>query len=126
MTRAYQPHQPAKRPGGKPDFQPNYRVLVHRQFQHKYLQLADRIGLQQAQEFWDHVAMTPGQLANTAKISILKGRAGRAADGWSRVFHFELTSMARANYRYHDAYQARPDGDVHKVVAILTLDYSSH
>jgi hypothetical protein len=56
----YRPHVAARRPGGRPSVKPAFRVLVH----HKYLpiwnELADRLGLANAQQFWDHVAMTPG------------------------------------------------------------------
>ena len=34
--------------------------------------------------------------------------------------------MARINYQYCDAYKTKPDGDVHRVVFILSIDYSSH
>jgi hypothetical protein len=87
----------------------------------------DRIGIQQAQEFWDHLAMAPGSSPPTANTTLLRGKAGQPiGDGWSRTVHYELSSMARANYQYNNAYRTRPDGDPHPVVAILTIDYSSH
>ena len=34
--------------------------------------------------------------------------------------------MARADYQFNDQYKTATDGDPHPVVAILTIDYSSH
>ena len=83
--------------------------------------------MQQAQEFWDHVAMAAGSPALIASTTLLRGRAGQPiGEGWSRTVHYELSSKARANYQYNNAYRTRPDGDPHPVVAILTIDYSSH
>jgi hypothetical protein len=48
---AYRPHVAARRPGGRPLVKPAFRVLAH----HKYLpiwnELADRVGLANAQQF---------------------------------------------------------------------------
>src|SRR5262249_32617324 len=93
---AYDPNRPAKRPGGKPSVPPKYRVLVHKSFARRYAELVDRVGLQQAQQFWDHISQNPGQTSATANITVLKGSVGRAVGGWSRVYHYELSSMARA------------------------------
>jgi hypothetical protein len=124
---AYDPLQPAKRPGGKPDEQPKYRVLVHKRFRRLYEELAARAGLQQAQQFWDHVAHDPGSPAPVASTCILKGQAGRPkGPGWSRTVHYEVTSSARIDYQFCDEYQTSPEGDSHKVVAILTINYTSH
>jgi len=124
---AYDPLQPAKRPGGKPDEQPKYRVLVHKRFRRLYEELAPRTGLQQAQQFWDHVAHDPGSPAPVASTCILKGTAGRPkGPGWSRTVHYEVTGAARIDYQFCDEYQTSTDGDLHPVVAILTINYSSH
>lgn len=124
---AYQPFQPAARPGRGPDEKPVYRVLVHRKFQQHWDQLATRVGLQQAQELWDHLAHQPGTPPDTARTCFLKGKPGRPrAEGWSRTVHYEVSSMARVNYQYHSDYVTSPDGDPHPVVAILTIDFSSH
>ena len=57
----------------------------------------------------------------------IKGKADRPpADGWSKVRHFEASSMARVNYSFHSEYVTRSGDDAHRVVAILTIDYSSH
>lgn len=124
---AYNPLRPARRPGSKPQQAPIYRVLVHRSFYGHYNELVVRVGEQQAKQFWDHVAHQPGSPDPIAQTTILKGRAGKPrGPGWSRTFHYELSSSARVDYQYHDAYATRADGDPHKVVAILTINYSSH
>lgn len=124
---AYQPLEPAKRPGSKPEAAPAYRVLVHRKFQSHWSEVVDRVGLSAAQEFWDHLASSPGQAPPTASTRIMRGKAGDPKGvGWSRTVHYELSSKARANYQFHDSYRTHPDGDEHHVVAILTIDYSSH
>jgi hypothetical protein len=46
--------------------------------------------------------------------------------GWSRTTHYELSSMARVDYQYNNSYCVCDDGDAHAVVAILTINYSSH
>jgi len=126
-SRAYQPLVPARRPGGKPGEAPEYRVLVHRKFLDKWHQLADRVGLAAAQELWDHLATNPGTPPETAATCILRGKAGLPqGPGWSKTVHYELSSMARVNYQHIDAYKTSESGDEHKVVAVLSIDYSSH
>ena len=72
----YRPHVAARRPGGRPPVKPGFRVLVH----HKYLPIwnepADRVGLANAQQFWDHVAMTPGQPPRIGTSSVMKDIPG--------------------------------------------------
>jgi len=124
---AYEPFRPARRPGGRPDEAPLYRVLVHRRFRRHYEDLADRVGLQQARQFWDHVAASPGSPSAVASTCYLRGKAGRPqGPGWSRTIHYELTSSARIDYQFHDAHCTEAGGDPHPVVAILTVSYSSH
>jgi hypothetical protein len=124
---AYDPFRPAKRPGGPPDSAPSYRVVVHKAFFSHYNELVNRVGEQQAKQFWDHVAHTPGMPDPIASTTILKGRAGRPqGSGWSRTVHYEVSSSARIDYQYHDTYTTTPGGDPHRVVAILTINYSSH
>jgi hypothetical protein len=126
-TSAYQPFRPARRPGGRPDQAPQYRVLVHRRFQRHYEELVDRVGIQQAQQFWDHVATSPGSPSAVASTCYLRGKAGRPqGPGWSRTIHYELTGSARIDYQFHDDFCTEADGDPHPVVAILTVSYSSH
>jgi hypothetical protein len=124
---AYDPSRPAKRPGGKPDEKPVYRVLVHKRYKRHYDQLAEKVGLQQAEQFWDHLASTPGEPSAVASITILRGRAGRSAgNGWSRIHHYELSSKARADYRYNDSYVTGPGDEPHRVVEIVTINFGSH
>ena len=124
---AYSPFEPARRPGASPSVAPNYRVIVHRQFASHWSQLVQRVGLQGAQQFWDHVASSPGSGSGIASTVILKGRAGRPnGPGWSRTYHYEVSSMGRIDYQFHNSFKTTPEGDEHKVVAILTINYSSH
>jgi hypothetical protein len=102
-------------------------VLVHRRFKRHYDGLVERVGLQQAQQFWDHVANRPGQPDPIASTTFLRGKAGQPqGPGWSRTIHYEVSSSARIDYQYCDDYKTTPDGDPHPVVAILTINYSSH
>jgi hypothetical protein len=125
---AYEPHVPARRPGGKkPDYQPKYRPLVHRKYLGHYEELVDRVGLKQAQQFWDHIAQDPANPDPIAPTCLLKGKAGKPkGPEWSRTIHYEVSSSARIDYQYSDTYKRQPDGDPHAVVAILTINYSSH
>jgi len=124
---AYTPFGPARHPGGKPEAKPGYRVLVHKKFRNRWAEVVDRVGLQQAQQFWDHVAATPGQKSPIASITILKGKAGLPmADGWSRTHHYEISGAGRIDYQYHNEYAAGAVGDPHRVVAIMTISFGSH
>lgn len=126
--RAYQPYLPAGRHGGPPpgDEKPPYRVLVHRQYEELWDQLAERVGLESAQQFYDHVAWTPGEAPKVNRATLLRGKAGKAVDGFSRVIHYEITGAGRINYRFHNAYDKGTYGDAHKIVQILTIDLGSH
>lgn len=127
MTSAYQPFQPAGRPGGRPADKPGYRVLVHRKFLNHWNELVERVGLTGAQQFWDHVAATPGAVSPIANITILRGKAGAPREaGWSRTHHYEVSGAGRIDYQYHNSFSGGRDGDPHQVVAILTISYSSH
>jgi len=124
---AYDPLRPARRPGGKPDRAPTYRVLVHKAFHSHYNELVSRVGEQQAKQFWDHVAHQPGKPDPIAQTTILKGKAGKPrGSGWSRTVHYEVSSSARIDYQYHDEYTTTAEGDPHRAVAILTINYGSH
>ena len=123
---SYQPYRPARRPGRRPRARPRYRVLVHRQFVDLWSQLPDRVGLEAAQQFYDHVANTPGQIPKVGSATILKGSLGRPiADGFSRTVLYEISGAGRIDYQYHDAYVST-QGDPHPVVFILRIGLSSH
>jgi hypothetical protein len=125
--RAYRPNVPAKRPGGRPEVKPKYRVLVHKQFLKHWGELVGRVGLQQAQELWDHLAFAACEKPPKASTCFLRGKAGTPkGPGWSRTIHYELSSMARVDYQYNDGFCTKPGKDPHPVVAILTINYSSH
>ena len=95
---AYDPEGPAKRPGGKPNNAPKYRILVHRKYEAAWNQIVERVGMQQAQQFWDHVAYTPGIKDPIANTCFLRGKAGvPKGKGFSKTIHYELSSMARIN-----------------------------
>lgn len=127
MDSAYNPMELARSPGGKPLEKPKYRVLVHRKYAAAWEQIVERVGLKQARQFWDHVAQSPGSKDPIANTCFLRGKASAPkGKGFSKTIHYELSSMARINYQYCDAYKTKPDGDVHRVVFILSIDYSSH
>jgi hypothetical protein len=46
--------------------------------------------------------------------------------GWSRTVHYEVTSKVRVDFQFHDAFVTGTGGDPHPVVAILTINFSSH
>lgn len=80
-----------------------------------------------AQQFWDHLATSPGTIPGGARSSMLRGRRGEPiASGFSRTYHWELSGAARANYQFSDAFRIDDSGDEHKVVFILSISYASH
>ena len=84
---AYDPEVPAKRPGGKPINAPKYRILVHRKYEAAWNQIVERVGLQQAQQFWDHVAYSPGSKDPIANSCFLRGKAGTPISSLPRGCH---------------------------------------
>ncbi len=126
-SSAYQPFVPAARPGGRPTERPAYRVLVHRQFKELWDELPVRVGLESAQQFYDHVAATPGAIPRVGTSRILRGRAGRPIqEGFSRTIHYEISGAGRIDYQFNDAFQGGARGDPHRVVVILTISLGSH
>jgi len=126
--RAYRPYVPAARHGGRPsgDEKPSYRVLVHRQYEEMWNELPERVGVEAAQQFYDHVAWTPGEPARVNRTSVLRGKAGRPRDGFSHVIHYEISGAGRLDHRYHNSYDQGLKGDSHPIVQILTISFSSH
>jgi hypothetical protein len=124
---AYQPYVPARRPGGKPDTKPRYRVLVHRKFAEMWTSLPDRVGLAAARQCYGHVANSPGQPAAINRTGVLRGRPGEPiGPGWSRTIHYEISGAGRIDYQYHDAFTGGAHGDEHRVVFIKAINLSSH
>jgi hypothetical protein len=100
-------------------------VLVHRQFADLWNQLPDRVGLEATQQFYEHVANTPGRVPAVGSATILKGSLGRPiAEGFSRTIHYEISGAGRIDYQYHDGYVGAK-GDSHQVVFILRISLSS-
>lgn len=124
---AYRPYVAARRQGGRPADKPGFRVLVHRQYLDVWNSLVDRVGLQNAQQFWDHVSRTPGQPPEVGTSSVMKGRhhAGKWP-GYSPTIHYEISGAGRIDYQYNPASTEGADGDSHGVVKILTIDLGSH
>jgi hypothetical protein len=122
---SYRPYAPAQRPG-KPDAKPPFRVLVHHQFLDIWSELEKTVGLESVQQFWDHVAFTPGSIPPINRSSILKGKAGRPQEpGFSKTIHYEISGAGRINYQWNPAYVGSK-GDPHGVVWILTITLGSH
>lgn len=97
---AYRPHVAARRPGRRPAAKPAFRVLVHCKYLAVRNELADR-GLANAQQLWDHVAMTPGQPPKVGTSSVMKGKHNAPnRPGYSRMSsmsHFAITCSAGAS-----------------------------
>jgi hypothetical protein len=127
-TSAYRPYTSVRRPGGSPDEQPAFRVLVHRRHEARWEELADRIGLEQAQRFYDHVSQTPGAPAEGIRVSVLRGTAGKPKEaGFSQTIHWRVPGRAaRLDYQYNSDYRGGREGDAHAVVRILAISFSSH
>lgn len=127
VRRSYRPFVPARRPGGQPSEKPRYRVLVHQRRRQRWEDLPRRTGLENAQQFWDHVAQTPAQPPAVGRSSFLRGKAGKPRKpGFSRTVHYEITGAGRIDYQHVEDYVTGPGGDPHGVVFILDIDLSSH
>lgn len=102
-------------------------MLVHRRYRRVWDELPARVDLESAQQFYDHVANTPGMPPAVGRTSVLRGAAGRPlGEGFSRTIHYEISGAGRINYQYHDSFTGGAHGDPHPVVLILTIVLSSH
>jgi len=100
---------------------------VHRQFLGIWNELPSRVGLVNAQQFWDHVAMTPGEPPEVGTSSVMKGKhAAPKWPGYSKTIHYEITGAGRIDYQFNPAATEGRRGDPHGVVKILTIDLGSH
>ena len=125
-TSAYKPYTNVRRPGGEPPAQPKYRVLVHRKHEDRWLSITEHVPLEQAQRFYDHVSQTPGSPAKGIQLIQMRGSAGAAKEGWSRVFHWRVPgSVARLDYVYRDDYVGER-GDAHAIVRVKAISVFSH
>lgn len=101
-------------------------MLVHRQFAHLWDQLPDRVGLAAAQQFYDHVANSPGRIPPVGTATILKGSLGAPiSEGFSRTVHYEISGAGRIDFQYNDAYVGK-QGDPHPIIFILRIGLGSH
>jgi hypothetical protein len=123
--RAYKPYGPLRRPAGKPDAQPAYRVLIHERQIERWERMVVEIGEESATQCWDHLAFAAASVPSINSASILKGKQYAAtADGFSRVIHYRTGSAWRVDYRIHNEYRAGK-GDPHQIVVILFVGRSS-
>ncbi len=123
---AYRPHVAARRPGGRPAVRPVFRVLVHHKYLAVWSELPARVGLSNAQQFWDHVAMTPGQPPKVGTSSVMKGKHnGPKWPGCSKTIHYEITGAGRIDYQFNPSATEGPRGDPHGVVKIMSIDLGS-
>jgi len=123
---AYQPYEPAKRPGGKPQGKPGWRVLVHRKHAALWAQLAENVGLQNAQRAWEHLATSPNLPPAIGTSTKLKGTQKFAVDGWSAIYHYEVSGAGRIDYQFNGAFTTSPGADPHPVVRIISISLGSH
>ena len=127
MPDSYRPFVPGARPGSRPSERPRYRVLVHHKFSELWKEIPSRVGLESAQQFYDHVSATPGEPPQVNSSVVLKGKAGRPKfDGGSRTIHYEISGAGRIDYQYVNEFTGGKLSDAHPVVFILTIDLSSH
>ncbi len=79
------------------------------------------------QQFYDHVAHTPGTPPLVNSAVILRGKAGEPKfPGASRTIHYEISGAGRIDYQFVNEFRVADVGDPHPVVLILTIDLSSH
>ena len=83
--------------------------------------------MESAQQFWDHVAFTPGQHPTVGASSVMKGKYGQPKwPGYSRTLHYEISGAGRIDYQFNPVSTEGGRGDPHGVVKILTIDLGSH
>ncbi|MFF1818493.1 hypothetical protein ACFVWG_14425 [Kribbella sp. NPDC058245] len=123
----YRPYVAARAPEGRPDQAPQWRLLVHRKHQQMWRDLADRCGLQNAQQAWDHLTQQPDRPPKLGTVTAMKGKHFAAKpDGTSGVYHYEITGAGRIDYRFNRTYRVSPGSDAHAVVFIISIDLGSH
>jgi hypothetical protein len=100
---------------------------VHREYLAVWRMLAERVGLENARAFWDHVAHTPGSFPRVGRSSVMKGKHNEGKwPGYSKTIHYEITGAGRIDYQYCDGTAEGGRGDRHPVVKILTIDLGNH
>ncbi len=102
-------------------------MLIHRAFTEDWSVLPKHVGLESAQQFYGHVASTPGRPPAINRTTVLRGRAGRpVVPGCSRTIHYGISGAGRIDYPYADEFRGGRDGDPHPVVLVLTIRLGSH
>lgn len=119
---AHAPFLPARAPLGKPDVQPTWRVLVHRQFLKRWEDLVPRVGAQGAQQLWDYLTTQPGQQSPYGCVSKLRG----APKGSITTWHYEVSGAGRVDFQCFPDLVATPGEPAHPTVKIVGIDYGSH
>lgn len=122
---AYQPFVPLRRPGGRPPVAPRYRVVVHRKYLAAWERLAADLGEESVQQCWDHLATDPGAPPPINSTTYLRGRQYGPTGPFSRVVHYRAGSALRVDYRFADEYRTAPDGDAHRVSAVVFVGRST-
>jgi hypothetical protein len=80
-----------------------------------------------AQQFWDHVALTPGQPPKVGTSSIMKGKHNAPKwPGCSRTVHYEISGAGRIDCQFNPSATEGVRGDSHGVVKIMSIDLGSH
>jgi hypothetical protein len=122
---AYAPFVTVGSPSGKPANRPKFRVLLHKTQWKQWQEARGQVGETNIKELWDHLAYRADQRPLLGSVTALRGGAFEGKDGWSRVYHYELTGAARVDYQFKQDYVGR-DGDAHPVVKIIRIQLGSH
>jgi hypothetical protein len=89
--------------------------------------LIGRVGVESAQQFWDHIAFAPDRPPEINSATVLRGKAGQPEEeGFSNTIHFEISSMARIDYQYCRSYRPNAASDPHPVVRIRAIQHGGH
>ncbi|MGI8873663.1 MAG: hypothetical protein ACR2KP_04930 [Egibacteraceae bacterium] len=87
-------------------------MLVHRKFAQLWEQLPERVGLESAQQFYDHIAHTPGVPPKVNSSTVLRGKAGKPKfAGGSRTIHYEISGAGRIDYQHVSQHTGGAHGD---------------
>lgn len=100
--------------------------MVHQKYQDKWDALTERVGLQSAQRAWDHLATQPDLPPPIGHCQKLRGMEKYAKDGWSSLYHYEVSSMARVDFQFNPGHRADPEKEPCQVVRIVRIGLSSH
>ena len=100
IPKSYAPYQALRRPGGPPDYEPEYRVLIHKREVKAYEQMAERVSEESLQQLWDHLSQTPYKRPDINAGRKLRGpKFASLADGTSAVMHYRVGPLCQARVR---------------------------